>query len=375
MPRLLVASGIFHPEPGGPATYLRGLLPALQARGWDARVLTFGERHDGDDPYTVTRIPRRAYPRRMAEYALAARRELQRADVVFSHTIDLPMFGSRVPRVIKVVGDQAWERCQRKGWIPPQMGIDEFQHFRGDSRVRWQQWSRSRQVRAQDAVITPSEYLRDMALGWGVDAGKVHVIYNALADISPPSESRDEIRAKLGWGDAPVILTVARLQRWKGIDHLIAAIAGLEAVRLVVAGDGPDRGRLESLAAGLGTRIHFAGQRPQEEVARYMLAADGVALYSAYEGLSHTLLESLRLGTPVIASDVGGNREVARHGVNGLLVAHVDVDALRAGIVELLARRDALATSAKSGLDRFHFGAMVEATDVLLRRLANRATW
>ena len=370
MPRLLVASGIFHPEPGGPATYLRGLLPALQARGWDLRVLTFGEHHDGDYPYPVTRISRRAWPLRMAEYALAARRELAWSDVVYSHTIDLPLPGRRVPRVMKVVGDQAWERCQRKGWIPPQMGIDEFQRFRGDSRVRWQQWSRSRQVRGQDAVITPSEYLRDMALGWGVDASKVHVIYNALPDVDPPTETRHEIRAQLGWGEAPVILTVARLQRWKGIDHLIAAIAGLDDARLVVAGDGPDRARLESLAAELGSRVRFAGQLPQEEVARYMLAADGLALYSGYEGLSHTLLESLRLGAPALASDVGGNREVLRHGVNGLLVAHVDIDALRAGIVELLARRDELAANANNGLDRFHFDTMVAATDKLLRSIA-----
>ena len=81
MPRLLVASGIFHPEPGGPATYLRGLLPALKARGWDVRVLTFGDSLGGDYPYPVTRISRRAWPLRMAEYALAARRERDHARV------------------------------------------------------------------------------------------------------------------------------------------------------------------------------------------------------------------------------------------------------------------------------------------------------
>ena len=100
-----------------------------------------------------------------------------------------------------------------------------------------------------------------------------------------------------------------------------------------------------------------------------MIASDAVALYSAYEGLSHTLLESLRLGTPVIASDRGGNPEVVRHGMNGLLVPHVDVAALRTAIVELLERRDAFASKASAGLERFSFATMLAQTDALLKSL------
>ena len=71
-----------------------------------------------------------------------------------------------------------------------------------------------------------------------------------------------------------------------------------------------------------------------------MMAADGLALYSGYEGLSHTLLECLQLGTPVLASDKGGNPELVRDGVNGVLVPHVDLEALWQGIQGLLQRRD-----------------------------------
>ncbi len=75
-----------------------------------------------------------------------------------------------------------------------------------------------------------------------------------------------------------------------------------------------------------------------------MKAADYVALYSGYEGLSHTLLESLRAGTPVIASDKGGNPEVVQHGINGLLVPYVDVEALTAAIARSAASRRARLT-------------------------------
>ena len=370
MPRLLIASGIFHPEAGGPATYLRAILPALQARGWDIRVLSYGDSQAFDYPYPLRRIARQPYPLRLAKYALAARRELARADIAYAHTIDLPLWTRRhIPRVMKIVGDQAWERCHRKGWIAPELGIDAFQTWRGDWRVRWQQQSRNRQARAQDAIIVPSQYLRRMVLGWGVEPERVHVIYNALPELPTLREPRQAIRARLGWGNAPTLVTVARLQRWKGIDHLLVALEGLPAIRLVVVGDGPDRARLESLAARLAGRVQFTGQLPQADALAIMKAADATVLYSAYEGLSHTLLESLRLGTPVVASAVGGNAEVVQHGVNGLLAPHVDVGALRESIREVLQRRDEFAANASAGLDKFSFEAMVSATDKLLRSL------
>ena len=69
MPNLLVASGIFHPESGGPATYLKQILPHLQSLDWDVRVLSYGDSERSDYPYPVTRIRRRAFPLRLARYA------------------------------------------------------------------------------------------------------------------------------------------------------------------------------------------------------------------------------------------------------------------------------------------------------------------
>ena len=222
MPKLFVASGIFHPEPGGPATYLKSILPALTEAGWQTRVLTYGAAYHGDYPYPVQRIARSSYPLRRARYAFAAAKHLAWADLVYAQTIDLPLWGGRgQARVIKIVGDQAWERCIRRRWIPPDLSIEQFQTYGGDARARWQKRSRSRQVRAMDAVIVPSQYLKRMVMGWGVDPGKIHVIYNALKPPARPQQSRAALRAEFGWDSRPMLLTVARLQPWKGIDYLI----------------------------------------------------------------------------------------------------------------------------------------------------------
>ena len=358
------------PKVAAPATYLKQILPSLQKLNWDVRVITYGDSSRTDCPYPVTRIPRQAYPLRLARYALAARSWLRWADLTYLHSIDLPLWGGAGgPRVMKVVGDQAWERCARKGWIQPEVGIDAFQGVIGGRRVRWQKASRSRQIAAMNAVIVPSQYLASIVLGWGVPSEKIHVIYNALSRTPMPAASRPQIRAELGWDDRPTLLTAARLQPWKGVDHLLAALTHLPEIRLLVAGDGPDLSRLRSLAAPLGKRVEFVGDLDRAQLARLMVAADGVALYSAYEGLSHTLLESLRLGTPVLASDLGGNPEVVTDGVNGLLIQHVDITALRAGIVTLLDRRAELAAGTKLGLERFRFERMLAETDALLKSL------
>ncbi len=371
--RLFVASGIFYPEPGGPSTYLRELLPELPARGWDVRALAYGDSGSATFPYPVTRVPRRTLPLRLADYARAARPLLGWADLVYVHSLGLPLIGGRAPRVIKIVGDQAWERAVRKGWIPPDEDVDVFQTRRYGLQVEANKASRAREVRRMDGVIVPSEYLKGMVMGWGVDAAKVQVIYNALP---PQTESlvltQAEARAQLGVDDAPTLLTAARLLPWKGVDHLIAALAQIADIRLLVAGDGPelDSLRAQAVAAGLAERVRFLGRLDRAALDAAMRAADYTVLYSGYEGLSHTLLESLHAGTPIIASDKGGNPEVVRHGVNGLLVPYVDVSALvealrgafRPGV------RVALAANSAVGMERFDFVRMVEQTSAVLAK-------
>ena len=223
-----------------------------------------------------------------------------------------------------------------------------------------------------DRIIVPSNYLKRMVVGWGVNPARVKVIYNALPPDTVTSDlSQAEARARLNLSDAPLLLTAARLHPWKGVDHLIAVLAQAPQVRLIVAGDGPMRGALEQQAATLGVqeRVQFLGQVPHEQMPLYMKAADYLAVYSGYEGLSHTLLEGLRAGTPVIASDKGGNPEVVRHNVNGLLVPYVDVDALAATLHTAFqpGKRADLAANSALGMERFAFEPMIEATNLALR--------
>ncbi len=376
--RLFVAAGIFHPESGGPATYLYELLPELQKLGWQPRVVTYGAGDTAAYPYPLTRVPRRALPIRMAHYGVAAFPLLRWADLVYVHTLDLPLVGGKARRVVKMVGDQAWERAIRKGWIPSTEDIDTFQTKTYSSVVTAQKTARARQMQAMDGVIVPSQYLKRMVAGWGVDENKISVVYNALPPhmMATPQAGHElsqiEARKQLNLPDAPTLLTAARLTAWKGIDHLIDAQKHIPDVRLIVAGEGElmDALKAQASAYGLAERVSFLGKISRDKLAVYMKAADYLVLYSGYEGLSHTLLESLLAGTPVIASDKGGNPEVVQHNVNGLLVPYVDVGALKATIEAAFrpGERARLAANSQIGMERFQFATMVKHTSDVLER-------
>ena len=126
----------------------------------------------------------------------------------------------------------------------------------------------------------------------------------------------------------------------------LAALARGPGVELLVLGDGPERASLERRARELGidARVRFLGAGTREDVIRLFRGVDAALLTSAWENLPHTLLEALAVGTPVIATAVGGVPEVVHDGENGLLVPAGDVDAI-AGAIERIVHDDRLRAS------------------------------
>lgn len=379
--RLLIVTGIFPPDIGGPATYVSALASELVARHHTVRVVTLADEPGRAEPlpYPVDRFPRRSgLAVRMSKLGLHLLRQAGQHDVVFVLGLEPPALAAArlrgVPSVYKIGGDFAWEQARNRGLTG--LEIDPFQVTRCGWRAESLKRLRSAYVRLADRVLTPSEYLRSLAVGWGAPPARVHVISNALTPSARLSVTREEARRQLGI-QGRLLVSVGRMVGWKGFDHLIEALAGLpEEVRLALVGDGPDEPRLRALAAErrLSSRVLFTGRQPRPAVELWLRAAEVFVLYSTYEGLSHVLLEAMGSGTPVIASNCGGNPEVLESGVSGLLVPPANPSLLREALARLLADPalgERLAAAAARRLETdFAWPRLVERTLALLEQVA-----
>ncbi|MEO2161047.1 MAG: glycosyltransferase, partial [bacterium] len=192
----------------------------------------------------------------------------------------------------------------------------------------------------------------------GVAPDKAQRIFNAyhgpaVEEVkASPVQARDQLGLD---GGRRYVLTICRLMGWKRVDGIIEALQGLpEDVDLLVAGDGDMEEVWRKLAAdlGLAERVKFLGNVPHEQIPLYIRSANVFVLNSEYEGLSHTLLEVLYLGTPIIASGVCGNPEVVEDGVNGLLVDPRDSSTLHDALARLLADPELGEQLVAAGLQR-----------------------
>jgi glycosyltransferase involved in cell wall biosynthesis len=230
---------------------------------------------------------------------------------------------ARRPYVLKLTADPAFERSRRRGLV--EGDVDQFQGGGGGPVGFALRHARDFELRHAAYVYCPSAYLRKLVLSWGIPPDRVSVLPNPvpvdLPDHDPPRNGR-------------TLAFAGRLTAQKSLGRALEAVAGTEGVRLVIVGEGPDRGALEERARELGIadRVEFLGAQPRARVVELFRAADATILSSSWENFPHTVVEALAVGTPVLAMEAGGVSEVVHDGVNGLLVPAGDTDALAAAV-------------------------------------------
>jgi glycosyltransferase involved in cell wall biosynthesis len=307
--RVVLLTGIWPPDIGGPATHGPELARFLVERGHDVAVVTMGDSDPTERPCEVVSVPRRLpFPARYSLVAAHAARLGRRSDVVYASATYAAAAAAatavRRPLVAKLVSDPAYERATRYGLFNGT--LEEFQRAHGRA-IGALKALRTRSLRVARRLVVPSEYLAGFARAWGLDRRRIEVVPNPAPQVTgrhePPSER--------------TFVFAGRLTRQKALGTAIDAVAQVEGARLVVVGDGPDRAELERRANG---RVEFKGVLPREQVLDELARATAAVLSSDWENLPHAAVEALALGVPVVATAVGGVPEVVRDGENGLLV-------------------------------------------------------
>jgi len=345
--KIVVVSGIWPPDVGGPASHAPALAEALLEAGHTVEVVTTADRTPARRPYPLRWVARgRPAPLRHLAVVREVRSAARCADRVYATTMvrraALGAALARRPLVVKLVADEAYERERRAGRFAGT--LEQFQTERGGLRVRLLRATRTAALRRASRVLVPSAYLRAIALGWGLDPARTTVVANPAPEV-PVHPTRDEARAALGI-EGFALGVAGRLTEQKALEDTLAALARVPRVALLVLGDGPERAALERRAAQLDVsdRVRFLGAGTRDDVIVLFRAVDAALLTSAWENLPHTLLEALAAGTPVIATAVGGIPEVVRDGENGLLVPPRDV-AAAASAIDRLVRDEVLRAS------------------------------
>jgi glycosyltransferase involved in cell wall biosynthesis len=173
-------------------------------------------------------------------------------------------------------------------------------------------------------------------------ADRIEVLYLGIGEAPDVGSSRSDMRAKLAMeDDDALIVSVARLAPQKSLDVLIDAVASMGSRPMVaVIGEGPLHGQLRDRVKdrGLEGRFHLLGFR--DDAADWIAAADVFCLSSAWEGVPLAAQEAILLGTPVVATDVGGMRELIANKVSGRLVPPRDPVLLAAALEETLSGED-----------------------------------
>lgn len=209
----------------------------------------------------------------------------------------------------------------------------------------WMRPSLQRSIRRADALIAISDFVAETLRDGGCDPARIHIVLNGIELARwTPHVGREAVRRELSLDDAtPVVVTVCRLFRSKGPSELVQALHDIsdavpDAVLLIV-GEEMEGGYLAELQAmarelEVADRVLFLGHR--DDVPAVMAASDVFSMPSEWEPFGLVYAEAMAMALPVVALDNGGTVEVVHHGVDGLLSAPGDRDALADNLRTLL---------------------------------------
>ena len=339
--RVLLTPSAYYPHVGGIEEMTRQFALALRVRGHEVSVLTNRwppgvSPSETLDSIAITRL---AFPLPAARPLAAA--QFLTAAVPATRAL-LRHVGRLRPDVVHVVGagpPSAYFAALRSrvnaGLVFTGQGELTFDADGVFERSATFWVGLRRMLRQADAVTACSAYvLRDLG-AFGEVRGPTHVVPNGVepSDFAATTRPSEDV--------GRYVLAIGRLVPQKGFDVLVEAFKSdaLRDLTLVLVGDGPERGRLQSRAANLGlaTRVRFLGSVERSRIPALFCGADAFAFPSRGEGFGIALLEAMAAGVPAVAAAAGGVPEFAHDGENALLVPPDDPAALAEGLARLIA--------------------------------------
>jgi glycosyltransferase involved in cell wall biosynthesis len=337
---------------GGATIHVRDMARGLLADGAQATILVGGA-GEALDEFARSGVPCRSLPslRRsinpffdaaaLAEI-VAHLRELK-PDLVSTHTAKASWLGRVACRMLGVPA-----LFTPHGWtISDRISSASGRVFRLAERVA---------APLAASIVNVCDAEKRLAERHGIaPSSKLAVIHNGVSDVSPALRANPAL-------DPPRIVMVARFEPPKDHAILLRALAGLQdcpwELELIGAGPGVDEARRQAASLGIENRILFPGAA--RDVAERLSEAQMFVLTSRSEGFPRSILEAMRAGLPVVASDVGGIAEAVLHGETGLVVDRDNPDQLSGALRTLLENPQMRRRFGRAGRRRYEFNFTFE---------------
>ncbi len=306
--KILLTTGIFPPEVGGPATYSALMQKELSKRGISVTILPFRE---------VRHLPR--WIRHFVFFCkvISLGRKM---DLLYSQdplSVGFPtMLASKLlgkPFIVRIAGDYAWEQATQRFQVTD--SIDDFQKKTYGFQTELMRIIQKCTARMAHVVINPSQYFRNLVADWVPGKVNAMAIYNGI-DFSEIAKNQTRYQPR-------TLISAGRLLPWKGFDTLIRVMARLPDWKLYIAGDGPERDRLEQLVkvSNIFGRVVFFGNIPRLDLLKKIQECEIFILNTTFESFSFQVVEAMYAGTPVITTNIGNLREIIEDGAEGVLVS------------------------------------------------------
>jgi glycosyltransferase involved in cell wall biosynthesis len=381
--RIVLASGIYPPDIGGPATYSRLIAGEFVKRDIGVSMVCYSDKRyeetDKNDNFKIIRVVRKKFFLfRYLVYFWNLFKLAKNCDIIYAQGplgAGFPALvvakALRKKFIVKIVGDYAWEQYQNKFSISNFQfskldDIETFQNKKYDFLTELRRKIQEMVVKSADKVITPSEFLKKIIGGWGVKKEGISVIYNAGPEIKQITDTVSKTGLE---GD--ILASAGRLEPWKGMVALVEIMPDLlqknPHFRLLIAGDGPLIEDLKSKIQNLNlqNRVILAGRVPRDELMSYFKASKIFILNTGYEGLPHITLEAMACGLPVVTTNICGNPEVIKDNYNGLLVEYNNKEQLKNAILKIwdnLNLKEEFVRNGKKVLENFTREKMINET-------------
>jgi glycosyltransferase involved in cell wall biosynthesis len=313
--KILIITGILPPDIGGPALFTENYCKWLKKKNYKVEILTLGDKKFYKKN-NITIINRNAFFLfRFIKTVIAIINRSKKYKIILVNGLHLETsfatFFSKSIFYFRVAGDKAWEFSKSKKIT--NLSFDEFQ-MKNNFFTLFLKFLRNLSLRRSSAIIVPSKYLKKIVINWNLNK-KVYQINNS-ALIERNRNTKIKKNKKF------IITSVARLVDWKNLRECIDAVKYFKNIEYNIIGDGPLLNYFKNYIHinGLNNKIILHGKKNHKYISKIMHKSSVFLLISSYEGMSHVILDAMKLKIPLVISHIPPNKEVIKHNSEGLMV-------------------------------------------------------